>query len=342
MNELTFKVSNIDNIIVIDLEGVLNTYTVKKFEMAVNLLIQQGFEKLLLSFQNLKEIDTTGCEFLLELSERLKEKQGLLRICGVTYATVKKYLAIKALPKFIGIFNDVKDALANFNEEARLSAQQMISNFYKGQFLELNVPGPNNELIVEFTKIKDIYDTTFLLEWPRNAEGNLVSIYEKSLIVVKFCQILGVFQFQSEVAKKILNPFPALLIRKPSKIQQVQKRKFARAATKMVVNYQKLNPKSIPFGEIKRAVCVDISGGGMLIYAEEELARHTPILLSFRLQNFKVNNVIGKVVRVVENQRAGRRLWEYGIQYTAIFERDRNAIIEYVVKEQGKLYFVAD
>jgi anti-sigma B factor antagonist len=77
--EITVK--DAGDVKVLSFQGSLDTNTTPDAEAQVNLVLDDGTQKLLINFEHLDYISSTGLRLLLSTAKRLKRSQGALRVC---------------------------------------------------------------------------------------------------------------------------------------------------------------------------------------------------------------------------------------------------------------------
>lgn len=100
-------------------------------------------------------------------------------------------------------------------------------------------------------------------------------------------------------------------------------------------SFYELNSK-IPF---KKAVIVDISGGGIRFVSEDSFEEGTVLYSSFRLPGQRSPEEYSVCIKVLRFKNLENRqdMFEYRSQYTIIDEDDREDIIRYIFEEERKI-----
>ena len=79
----------------------------------LNRLMQQGIKKILLNFENLDFIASSGLRILLATAQRLKGDGGELRVCSLN-ETVQEVFDISGFSTLLSVFENEKKALDTF------------------------------------------------------------------------------------------------------------------------------------------------------------------------------------------------------------------------------------
>ena len=100
-------------------------------------------------------------------------------------------------------------------------------------------------------------------------------------------------------------------------------------------SFYELNP-NIP---LKKAVIVDISGGGIRFVSEEVFEEGAILYASFRLPGQKSAEEYGVCIKILRFKKLENRqdTFEYRSQYTIIDEDDREDIIRYIFEEERRI-----
>lgn len=140
------------------------------------------------------------------------------------------------------------------------------------------------------------------------------------------------FKFQTAVLGRKIDRIYVIVLKIPPKLVRIQRRNFVRMKNVLEVDYaqveEAVDPHKVDFMTIdmKRALSVDISGGGMRICTREQLDIDQKLLIRFRLKErvLKLNGVVVRVEPVEEKK------WHVGIKFKDVEEHDREAIIKHI------------
>ena len=111
--KVNITIRDISDIKVAQLEGELDTLAAPEAETELNLLMEQGAKKILLSFENLDFIASSGLRILLATAQRLKGDGGELRVCSLN-ETVQEVFDISGFSTLLSVFENEKEALDTF------------------------------------------------------------------------------------------------------------------------------------------------------------------------------------------------------------------------------------
>ena len=109
--ELEIKESG--DIRILNFVGNLDTNTSPDAESTINGLIADGGQKLLVNFENLNFISSSGLRVLLATAKKLKGTGGNLKICGLN-PTVQEVFDISGFGSILDVSKTEADALSSF------------------------------------------------------------------------------------------------------------------------------------------------------------------------------------------------------------------------------------
>lgn len=181
-----------------------------------------------------------------------------------------------------------------------------------------------------------------------NGEYYLIHVY--SMIDINFYAMDSLFSFRGKVTKRFKNGDLAYLgIEKVGDIHKIQRRNYYRFKCFLNLKYRvikqavdeprddgQVEHAQKPKDEYKKALSVNISGGGICILAHEKLEINTVVEIVLHL-NSKSPKALKGIVKRVELEKSGGRKYEIGIVFKDINENDRQDIITYIFNEQRKL-----
>ncbi|ASW43081.1 flagellar brake protein [Clostridium isatidis] len=140
----------------------------------------------------------------------------------------------------------------------------------------------------------------------------------------------NVYQFKSKVLGRIKERNLSLYrLSSPYDIKKIQRRDYVRVNFVKAINY--LHSNNIE-EKYKKALLLDLSGGGMKMKVEEKLEKGD-VIFSKIIYEDSIINVNGKVVRV---ERTDDNKFICGINFSDISEKTREEIIKIVFKVMRK------
>ena len=140
-----------------------------------------------------------------------------------------------------------------------------------------------------------------------------------------------------------------VLVELTSNLRKFQRREFYRFSCALEMQSRKLEEKEVrsiekeiielsPNLPLQRSIVVDISGGGLRFVANYSYEPGTLIQCRYNLNidgKFKEYNLVGKVLRVQENENKPG-LYEHRVQYVDINTEEREEIIRFIFEEERK------
>ena len=97
---------------VVMLNGKLDTNTTPAAESEINALIDAGASKLLINFQQLSYISSSGLRLLLATAKRLKGNGGDLQVCSLNEMATEVF-EISGFSTILKVFPDEQAALGS-------------------------------------------------------------------------------------------------------------------------------------------------------------------------------------------------------------------------------------
>lgn len=98
---------------IIAFEGNLDTNTSPEAETKINELLDEGKQKLLVNFEQLNFIASSGLRVLLATAKKLKASGGDLQICGLN-STVQEVFDISGFVTILNVKSTEEEALSSF------------------------------------------------------------------------------------------------------------------------------------------------------------------------------------------------------------------------------------
>jgi anti-sigma B factor antagonist len=110
---MEIAVSDAGDVKVVRIEGRLDTQTSADAQTQLTRLIDQGTTKVVVNFEKLDYISSTGLNVLLKAAKQLKGNSGELRICSLN-EFVQEVFEISGFCTILSVFNSETDALSRF------------------------------------------------------------------------------------------------------------------------------------------------------------------------------------------------------------------------------------
>lgn len=97
---------------IIMLQGKLDTNSTPDVESEINSLLDSGANKLLINFEKLSYISSTGLRLLLATAKRLQSSQGDLRVCSLNEMATEVF-ELSGFTSIINVFASEQEALGD-------------------------------------------------------------------------------------------------------------------------------------------------------------------------------------------------------------------------------------
>ena len=103
---------DVNGINIVDVEGKLNTTTSMELDKYLKKTVESGAEKILLNFESLDYISSTGLRVILGTGKKMKAQGKTLALFGMNQ-TVFKVFKISGFTSMFQIFDDEDQAVEN-------------------------------------------------------------------------------------------------------------------------------------------------------------------------------------------------------------------------------------
>ena len=97
---------------VVMLNGKLDTNTTSAAESEINALLDGGASKLLINFEQLSYISSSGLRLLLATAKRLKGSGGELKVCSLNEMATEVF-EISGFSSILNVFSSEQEALGS-------------------------------------------------------------------------------------------------------------------------------------------------------------------------------------------------------------------------------------
>ena len=110
---MNITVSDVDDVKVLLFEGKLDTKSSPDAQTMLAELVERGARKLIVNFENLAYISSSGLRMLLTTARQLKGCGGEIRICGLN-EDVQEIFEISGFNTIFAITETAQEALEDF------------------------------------------------------------------------------------------------------------------------------------------------------------------------------------------------------------------------------------
>lgn len=187
-----------------------------------------------------------------------------------------------------------------------------------------------------FTKVSDVYDTSFTILPPTDNGENLI-VTKKTELEFMFTIESGKYFFTTKPIGIIKENITLLAIELPASIQRNEMRAFYRVEmlrripVKLIDVATGLNGTDYRKNDITTMTCTDLSGGGMKLISPVPLDKDDKLEIDLSGLVEGIENVGAKVIRYIGVEEDGHAV---GIMFTSLTESDRDKIIRCVFQRQ--------
>ncbi len=109
----SINVRKTNDVAIIDLKGDVTTLSEDTISDAFDSITKDGFNKILLNFQNVEYINSAGIAILIGMVTETRKNNQLLNIYGLSNH-FEKIFKMVGLTRYTKIFNDENTALQSF------------------------------------------------------------------------------------------------------------------------------------------------------------------------------------------------------------------------------------
>ncbi len=140
------------------------------------------------------------------------------------------------------------------------------------------------------------------------------------------------FMFKTIIVARHLDPFPVLVVVKPDKFIEIQRRQWVRVPTKLAMRYRAIN--SAKNVEPYVGETIDISGGGLLFATLDPVEEGQMVELEIALPGPTPLFCKAKLLRILEKPKKEGASSKIILEFTEISEGQRDRIISYIFEKQ--------
>lgn len=167
-------------------------------------------------------------------------------------------------------------------------------------------------------------------------EGKIVPVHSGAIMDVIFSKGSDTYAFKAQaISREVQETIAILKIQPVSPIGKIERRSFFRMNCALEAEYRIV--ETLPIEDtgqeiFLRTITRDISGGGVCLVTDSRLKKGT-MLEAYLMLERKVR-FMGVVARSIEFREKGKIMYETGIEFKMIENRDRERIISYVFESQ--------
>jgi len=110
-SKLFVKVEKRDEYAILYTEGYINNIGGEELSRQFNLLMDQGYKKVIFNFENSKIINSIGISILIEIIEKTIAEKGSVYFCNLT-PVISRTFEIMGLTQYAKIYPKEEDAVS--------------------------------------------------------------------------------------------------------------------------------------------------------------------------------------------------------------------------------------
>lgn len=209
---------------------------------------------------------------------------------------------------------------------------------------KVEIKRKEEESLVYQAAVQDIQPTYFAVGIPMVRRIPLRLKKGEEILVTAYAPDAR-YTFETKVLGRKKDVIPLYLLAWPLDFRREQRRQHIRVKVVLEVFFQVLRPgeeAQLPLLQVltsesrKKALSVDLSGGGMQLLVREEIPAGSFLLLDFSLLlkgKEREFHLLGKVHRCTATEVRGARSFLAGVSFENITEQEREAIISFVFRK---------
>lgn len=194
---------------------------------------------------------------------------------------------------------------------------------------------PNDSTIYS-TLIQKVGEDYFAIGLPMVGDTE-VPLHQGERVEIRITTDRGRFFFHTEVLSRDWDRVPLYRLAWPKEIKRQQLREFVRWRVALEVKYEPITVADLKTVHLRqprrRAVSLDLSGGGLQMLVKEPLPVDSLLLLQLELPGRRGQETItavGKVRRLSVHEGEGPMRYAVGVSFEHISERDRDIVIGFI------------
>lgn len=343
-SRLTFGAATFEGVVILDLKGNLDIYSINKLDTALDLICGQDSPRILLTCRTLDYIDRPCMDYLMLKAEFVRnEYQGDLVISNLNPGIIDSKLphlrekTLTHFKKIVKIFRTDREAIAWYQTlpisgDSPLTEQILRMNnivYVQTDPAEPGVPCRFSKMMAGMISLAPLDD---LPDWAvPGTKVCLRVLTEKGVLLYRTMISPVNLEISGEGIDALSGAAPAvsLTLLAPSEAPAGLVRGLARYRIRVMIDYMPYlefleNPKN----PMKKGVTRNISPGGMLLECREPLDEGAHVALAFRLGDAKVNLAVARVARVFTYDQSGHGA---GLSFTAVHPEDKMKIFNHIM-----------
>jgi anti-anti-sigma factor len=327
---INFKVEMIRDIIVFSVSGSLDLYTLPKFKAAIDILISRNMRFFIIDLSEMVSIDTEGMRVFREYASKLRLVNGLLVLSNLVNYDIISMFKSAQMESEVEVYDSNTAALDSFvarrDEELIADLRNL---FHVGQTVEINFDVLKKSF-AKYVKVLSTDKTRIVIDWPKDDKGSIIFLTKGLLIKGRILGMNSIYTFETNI-EDLNRTHPCIILKKPLNFEKDFKRIHTRADSDLISTFQRFNADGSLKPGVLSGKITNISGGGCQMITSQNIEKETYLHIAVRFGTEISNSINAKVVRSVKKIINDREVYELGLHFTALFEKERKEILKFVL-----------
>lgn len=117
MNYLSVRSRKSGEMLVVYIDGYLNSLLGEEVERVVQEALDTGSRKVLLNFEGTRLINSIGISIIIEVVEKIMGRSGMLAFCCLSRIN-RELFQMTGVARYVRVFDTEEEALGHFNQPA--------------------------------------------------------------------------------------------------------------------------------------------------------------------------------------------------------------------------------
>ena len=117
MSYLTVRTRKADGVLVVYIDGYLNSIMGEEVERLVREALDEGCRKILLNFEETRLINSIGISIIIDIVEKIMDRNGRLAFCALSRIN-RELFQMTGVARYVQAFDREEEALGYFDQSA--------------------------------------------------------------------------------------------------------------------------------------------------------------------------------------------------------------------------------
>ncbi|NPV92031.1 MAG: hypothetical protein HPY50_14790 [Firmicutes bacterium] len=185
------------------------------------------------------------------------------------------------------------------------------------------------------SRVEEIRGDTMVLAMPMS-RGEIVTLRRETRVLINFMLNDANHAFEAPILERMRDPLPVFVVRLPTEAVKRQRRSWVRVPASLRISYTTVKDKVIDDELFLETSTIDVSGGGLLFYSDRGYRPGESMRIILHLPKRPLE-VKARVIRstIIPDQQP--RLYQTGVEFIDIRERQRDRVMKYIFEQQRML-----